>query len=87
MVGQTKSTDKIANNHELQSQVEDSLITAFPNPANNQITFQWKENTFQQHQQLIIFDITGKIIEQFSVSSSADFIRWNTTLIPNGLYT
>lgn len=59
-------------------------LSAYPNPFNSQITFNFY-NTSAQTIKLTIYDIRGKLIKSFSVKN-ANSIQWNG-MNNNGVYT
>ncbi len=63
-----------------------NTIAIFPNPANDKINLQWKNNTFNQQVNISITDINGKIVWQ-SQPTSFNQTQIDTALLPQGVYS
>ena len=58
-----------------------------PNPAQLYVTFDWKFDSFIDKGTLIIYDISGKPLVRHPLNALQGQWIWNTTTIPNGVYT
>ncbi len=59
-------------------------VRAIPNPAKDKVQFAF-QITDNSKKELHIFDINGRLIKQFTVSSN-ETIEWNTSYIAPGVY-
>lgn len=58
----------------------------YPNPAKEQVFFARNPNNSNFQAQLIITDITGKVVYQDKIQSEILSVIWNASNISNGLY-
>lgn len=65
---------------------EYNQIHVFPNPASTYTTFDWTLPLFQNNAVLTISDVTGKIIVQHNITTTAGQWLWDTRNIASGVY-
>ena len=69
----------------IEKELSDNGVALYPNPADRQITFKLAAKTTKETPALI-FDNTGKIIEEITLKSGQDMIELNTINYRPGIY-
>ena len=72
-----------------QSPLEQSNTSAnaYPNPASNQITLEYRLPANIHQADLIVLDLHGKVVKQYKVTDAFQNIILDTNELPTGMYT
>jgi hypothetical protein len=62
------------------------IVSAYPNPANNEVTVEWNLEKDEEDVQLILTDAYGKQIKSQRVSSTIDKATISLLGVPSGIY-
>lgn len=62
------------------------FVNAFPNPATNDVTFLYNTEKNYLSKELVIADLTGKIIDILTVDAAEGIANISTLAYPNGVY-
>ena len=65
---------------------EKKITNAFPNPASEHITFQYKLNELKPNSSIRISNTLGETIMEFPIQTKLGFIDWNVKEVKAGLY-
>ena len=76
--------DFMPNHEGINDATLPELYSAYPNPATHSITLPY---TIQNTENMIIYNVEGKIIEQHTLQPADDHININVTNMPAGIYT
>lgn len=66
--------------------ISKSELTIIPNPTNSHAVFAFVLPEEKENGNLIISDLTGKIIQHFPLSQNIGEVRWNTDYLDEGIY-
>lgn len=61
-------------------------VTIYPNPAKGNVSFKYNIHDIQPGAMLTITDITGKIVQEFSIAVKQGVIEWNAHTLSAGMY-
>lgn len=65
---------------------EPSTISAFPNPADNIVTFQYALETLHPNTFISVFDSHGRMVKELPVYKKQGFAEWHTKEVKAGIY-
>lgn len=76
--------DFMPNHEGINDATLPELYSAYPNPATHSITLPY---SIQNTENMIIYNVEGKIMEQHTLQPADDHININVTNMPAGIYT
>lgn len=62
------------------------LVTATPNPASEDVFFDFRNLDYQKSNQLYIKDLSGNLIKTFTLEGDNGNVQWSTNNLPSGIY-
>ncbi len=63
-----------------------NMIKAFPNPATDLLTFEYRLEDLKKDAMIQVFDIHGKLIKSIPLTDIYGFVDWHTKDVESGLY-
>jgi uncharacterized Ntn-hydrolase superfamily protein len=72
-------------NTQISEKQQDIQVKVFPNPATQQVVFSVIGNPVLQSLQIIIHDVSGRLIEKLN-GQTGSFIEWDVSNLPKGIY-
>jgi uncharacterized Ntn-hydrolase superfamily protein len=72
-------------NTQISEKQQDIQVKVFPNPATQQVVFSVIGNPVLQSLQIIIHDVSGRLIEELN-GQTGSFIEWDVSNLPKGIY-
>jgi hypothetical protein len=73
--------------NESLNQIDKTLISAFPNPANEVISFRYNLTDYQDERIVLqIFDESGRNVKELLLDPIVGETQWNTSQLQTGLY-
>lgn len=61
-------------------------LSVYPNPARNEVTFEYEFSDFVVSSQIIVQDFYSKTITSFELEDKNGKVVWNTGFVQNGIY-
>ncbi|PLW97715.1 MAG: hypothetical protein C0591_06020 [Marinilabiliales bacterium] len=72
-------------NTQISEKEQDIQVKVFPNPATQQVVFSVIGNPVLQSLQIIIHDVSGRLIEELN-GQTGSVIEWDVSNLPKGIY-
>jgi hypothetical protein len=66
--------------------VQENKVTLYPNPAQNEVSFEFSQ-TLDKEYTLFIYDVLGKKIQQLIIPKATNLYKLNLTNYPQGIYS
>ena len=63
------------------------MVKAIPNPAQDQVVFQYQIPKDILKTEILISDINGRQISIIKIDPLSNSIIWDSSMLPNGIYT
>ena len=71
---------------DLNVQVEELIeedIQVYPNPVRNEVVLEWSKQSLDQ---IVLMNVNGTIIEQWTIKNSQEKLQWNCSKLSKGIY-